>query len=219
VQIAAFFPNVGLTFGPVDLTNGVLITGGEGYHCCTCSCGYCFSPTGDFCSGGGEPEGTPDPTDPCSGHPASGTDARLATANFACGVRGTAPAGGCNPPPGGNGIEPETGRTRCGFTIELTVQLYDCSGGYSWLGCAIGPPGGPPGSGAGTIYGVLDCTTATCRCPHGLYLKFGPPLSCFPPGGAPGGGVIDVDGYIEISAVDPGEPCPDNFPCPDGIYG
>lgn len=240
IQVAIVLPNIGWSLGPATLTQTVLVASppesAVGYRCCHCHCQYCLSPTGEYCSGGGDPVGTPDPVDPCEDHPTDGTYARLAAADFTCDP--SAPEGGCNPPPAGQGIElpfngTNSARTLCSFTVLLHFQDIDCIDAYQWPNCGVPylpdpetglcpdtglppPCGGSPGPGA--IGGVLDCSNAICRCPNGLYLKFGSPLYCVN-GVTPPFPVIDPDGYIEISAVEPGGDCPDDFPCPEGIYG
>lgn len=210
VQVAITLPNVGWSIGPVTLTQTVLVGGSPtGYRCCHCHCQYCLSLDGISCFAAATPE------HPCEEFPTGG-DAVLIGADFTCDP--SAPEGGCNPPPGGNGIElpfngSNSARTLCNFTVLLTFTDLTCTSAYQFPNCGIAGTPGP-----GPIGGVLDCTTATCRCPHGLYLKYGPPLYCIA-GVVPPFPVTDPDGFIEISAVQPAGDCPDNFPCPEGIYG
>jgi len=231
VELSITLPNVGIEIGPVTLTQTVLLGSppSPGYRCCHCHCQYCLSLDGLSCFGAATPE------HPCAEFPTDG-GAVLIGADFTCDP--SAQEGGCNPPPDGNGIElpfnlSNSARTLCSFTVLLPFTDTTCEDDFLFPNCGLPylpdpgtglcpDTGLPPPCGAspgpGPLSGVLDCTTATCRCPHGLYLKFGPPIYCV-------NGIVspfptaDPDGYIEISATQPGGDCPDEFPCPEGIYG
>lgn len=161
----------------------------DSYSCCgVCGCRY-FLATSVPAGCGPFPSACPPDTIPCCADFPVISGVRVLNAKLTC-------------PTDGSG------------TWEATVSISnaDCSAPvFDVSGCPTTE------TNVQTLFGSFDPTTARCKCPNGLFLKFGPGgfvpgIYCANPPFA--GPLLDPDGYITVTATDPGPPCPDNWPCP-----
>lgn len=154
----------------------------------------------------------------CEDRPVVGPNAKFQDASFDCSssVGATVP---CNPPPAGGGVlGPASGILypvpSFGYIATLQLNNLACNDATNIF---EDPPGfgvcGIAGGVTNVFSSQVDCSTFSCRCPHGLNVVFGP-LYCQSFPGAP---VLDPASYIHVWADEIGPPCPDSWPCPEGM--